>query len=193
MEVSTIAVIGAGAIGREIACVAMCAGYRTVLEDFSAATLEDGAAHIRKTLEDGVARGDLAIERHRAALRNLFQARRVEDACREADLLIETSAEEMEAKLEIFTLFDKFAVPSAILASGSASFAISELAEITCRAEKCVGLRFSPLPRIQRLEIVRTPETSDATVQACLEAGRRMVKAVTVVREGARSRAQSGR
>ncbi len=127
MEVKTIGVIGAGTMGRGIAYAAACGGYRTVLEDFSPTTLEDGVAYIQQTLEESVTRGKVTPEQRISALGNLATARRVEDACREADLLIEAAPEEIEVKLEIFTIFDKFAKPDAILASNTSSFLISDL------------------------------------------------------------------
>ena len=108
----------------------------------------------------------------------------MEAACREADLLIEAVPEEMEMKLEIFTIFDKFAKPGAILASNTSSLSITEIAAITFRAENCIGMHFfNPAPKMKLLEIVRALETSDATLEACVEVGRRMGKEVVVMRE----------
>jgi 3-hydroxybutyryl-CoA dehydrogenase len=184
MPVKTIAVIGAGPSGRSIASAAACGGYRTVLEDFSPANLEDGLAYIQETLGSAVAAGTMTLHQKAAALANLSTARRVEDACREADMLIEAAPEELELKLEIFTIFDKFAKPDAILASATSSIAISDLAGMTFRAENCAGMRFFDSgPKMKLLEIVRTLGTSEATVQACVEAGRRMGREVTVVLE----------
>ena len=184
MEVKTIGVIGAGAMGRGIAYAAACGGYRTILEDVSPEMLEQGIAYIRQNLEEGVARGKVTEEQRNIALANLTTSRSVEDLCREADLLIEAVPEEMEVKLEIFTLFDKFALPGAILASNTSSLSITELAAITFRAEHCIGMHFfNPVPKMKLLEIVRALETSEATVKACAEVGRRMGKEVVVIRE----------
>jgi 3-hydroxybutyryl-CoA dehydrogenase len=184
MEVKTIGVIGAGAMGRGIAYAAAYGGYRTILEDVSPEMLEQGIAYIRQNLEEGVARGKVTEEQRNIALANLTASRSVEDLCREADLLIEAVPEEMEVKLEIFTLFDKFALPAAILASNTSSLSITELAAITFRAENCIGMHFfNPVPKMKLLEIVRALETSEATVQACAEVGRRMGKEVVVIRE----------
>jgi 3-hydroxybutyryl-CoA dehydrogenase len=184
MVVNTIGVIGAGPVGREIAYAAARGGYRTVLEDVSPEMLEQGVAYIRKALEEDVARGAVTSAQREFALANLTTARRVDDACRQADLLIEAAPEEMELKLEIFTIFDKFAKPDAILASSTSSLSIAELAAITFRAENCVGMRFiHSAPRRSLLEIVRAPETSEETVQACAEAGRRMGREVVIVCE----------
>jgi 3-hydroxybutyryl-CoA dehydrogenase len=98
-------------------------------------------------------------------------------------MLIETVPDEMEVKLEIFTIFDKFAKPGAILA-GNTSLSITEIASITFRAEDCIGMRFaSPDPKITRVELVRGADTSDTTVAACSEIARRMGMEVAVVRE----------
>ena len=184
MEVKTIGVIGAGAMGRGIAYAAACGGYRTILEDVSPEMLEQGIAYIRQNLEQGLARGKVTEEQRNIALANLTTSRSVEDLCREAELLIEAVPEEMEVKLEIFTLFDKFALPGAILASNTSSLSITELAAITFRAEHCIGMHFfNPVPKMKLLEIVRALETSEATVKACAEVGRRMGKEVVVIRE----------
>jgi 3-hydroxybutyryl-CoA dehydrogenase len=184
MEVKTIGVIGAGTMGRGIAYAAAYGGYRTILEDVSPEMLEQGVAYIRDALEEGVTRGKVTAEQQKVALANLTTSRSVEDVCRETDLLIEAVPEEMEVKLEIFTIFDKFARPGAILASNTSSLSITELAAITFRAENCIGMHFfNPVPKMKLLEIVRALETSEATVQACAEVGHRMGKEVVVIRE----------
>ncbi len=184
MEINTIAVIGAGTMGRGIACAAAAGGYRTILEDISRPVLDQGLAYVRETLEEGVARGKLTPQQKQDALARLATASSVEDACREADLVIEAVPEEMELKIEIFTLLDKFAKPGSIFASNTSSLSITELAAVTCRPEKCVGMHFfNPVPKMKLLEIVRALETSEDTVAACREVGRRMGKEVIVVRE----------
>src|SRR6202162_1023578 len=184
MEIKTIAEIGAGTMGRGIAYAAALGGYRSVLEDVSLEMLEQGTAYISQALEDGLARGKVTQEQKDKALVNLTTSRSVEDVCREADLLIEAVPEEMEVKLEIFTIFDKFAKPDALLASNTSSLSVTEMASITFRAEKCIGMHFfNPVPKMKLLEIVRALETSEATLRACLEVGRRMGKEVVVIRE----------
>src|SRR5271169_1408067 len=175
MEIKTIGVIGAGAMGRGIAYSSALGGYRTVLEDVSPEMREQGLSYISQTLEDEVSRGKLTLQQKEKALANLSTSRSVEDVCREADLLIEAVPEEMEVKLEIFTIFDKFAKPGAILASNTTSLSVTELAAITFRAADCIGMHFfNPVPKMKLLEIVRGLETSEATVQACAAVGRRM-------------------
>lgn len=184
MEIKTIGVIGAGTMGRGIAYAAAFGGYRTVLEDVSPAMLEQGVEYIKRAFDEGVSRSKVTPQQRDRAIATIVTARSVEDACREADLLIEAVPEEMELKLEIFTIFDKFAKPNAILASNTSSLSITEMAAITFRAEHCIGLHFfNPVPKMKLLEIVRALETSDETVQTCVEVGQRMGKEVVVVRE----------
>lgn len=184
MDVNTIAVIGAGTMGRGIAYAAALGGYRTILEDVSALVLQQGLAYVRETLEEGVARGKVTPQQKEQALARLGSAGSVEEACREADLLIEAVPEEMELKVDIFCILDKFAKPGAIFASNTSSLSISEIAAVTCRPEKCVGMHFfNPVPKMKLLEIVRALETSEDTLATCREVGRRMGKEVIVVRE----------
>jgi 3-hydroxybutyryl-CoA dehydrogenase len=184
MKVESIAVIGAGPAGRRIAYAAALGGFRTILEDVSASTLEQGMAYIRESLAEGVARSLVAPEAREKALEGLSASTAVEDACRFGDLLIEAVPEDMETKLEIFTLFDKFARPGVIFASNTSSLSVTDIAAITFCPERCVGMHFlDPVPKMKLLEIVRALETSEETVQACVEAGLRMSDEVVVVRE----------
>lgn len=184
MDVKTIGVIGAGTMGRGIAYAAAFGGYRTVLEDLSPAMLDEAVDYVRRALEESVTRGKLTAQQRDAAIANLSTAGAVEDVCRQADLLIEAVPEEMALKLEIFAMFSKFSKPEAILASNTSSLSIGEMAAITHRPDCCIGLHFfNPVPKMKLLEVVRAPETSDETVAACAEVGRRMGKEVVVVRE----------
>jgi 3-hydroxybutyryl-CoA dehydrogenase len=184
MDVNTIAVIGAGTMGRGIAYAAALGGYGTILEDVSAAMLEAGLSYIRRALDEGVERGKVTTQQRDHALKHLSTAHSVEEACREADLVIEAVPEDMELKIEIFTLLDKFAKPGSIFASNTSSLSITEMAGVTCRPEKCVGMHFfNPVPKMKLLEVVRAAETSDDTLGTCREVGRRMGKEVVVVRE----------
>jgi|ERR1700678_3402729 len=184
MEIKTIGVIGAGTIGPAIAYLVVLHGYKTILQGVSQELLEDGVAYIRQTLQDGIAAGTVTLQQEQEALANLAISRSVEDVCREADLLIDATQEELEVKLEIFTLFDKFARPDAILASSSQTIPISDLAEITFRTENCVGLRFRvPVPQAKSVDIIQTANTADATVKTCVEVGQRCGLEVAVIRE----------
>ena len=184
MDVKTIAVIGAGTMGRGIAYAAALGGYRTILEDVMPEMLINANAWIAHAFDEGIKRGKLTSEAASAAISRIATSSSVEDVCREADFLIEAVPEEMELKLELFTLFDKFAKPNAVLASNTSSLSITEMAEMTYRPELCVGMHFfNPVPKMRLIEIVRAPKTSDETIAACREVGSRMGKEVVVVKE----------
>jgi 3-hydroxybutyryl-CoA dehydrogenase len=184
MDIKTVAVIGAGTMGRGIAYAAAAGGYRTILEDVSAQMLEAGLRSVRQSLEEGVSRGKLTPQQNDRALAQLGSARSVKDAAREADLVIEAVPEEMKLKLEIFAALDKAARPGTIFASNTSSLSVTEMAAATSRPEKCIGMHFfNPVPKMKLLELVRGLETSPETIEQSREVGRRMGKEVVVVRE----------
>lgn len=184
MEIRTIAVIGAGTMGRGIAYSAAFGGYQAILEDVSESMLAQGMEWINRAFDEGVARGKVTPQQKADSVARITTSSSIQDACRQAELIIEAVPEEMETKLEIFTILDKFARPGAIFASNTSSLSITEMAAITLRAENCIGMHFfNPVPKMKLLEVVRGLETSEATIAACAEVGRRMGKEVVVVRE----------
>jgi 3-hydroxybutyryl-CoA dehydrogenase len=183
-SVKTIAVIGAGIMGRGIAHVAALGGYRTILEDLLPASLRKAESEIRANLDKGVELGKLEKSAANAAFSRIHFAGSVEEAAREADLVIEAVPEEMDSKIEIFTLLDKICRPSTILASNTSSLSITEIASVTYRPRKCVGMHFfNPVHKMKLLEVVRALETDDETIAAASEVGRSMGKEVVVIKE----------
>ena len=183
-EIRTVAVIGAGIMGRGIAHVAALGGYRTILEDLLPAALRKAETEIRAHLDQAVKLGKVDAAAAEAAFSRLEYAGSVDEAARQADLVIEAVPDEMESKLEIFIMLDKFCRPATILASNTSSLSVSEIASATYRARKCVGMRFlNPVHQMKLLEIVRTHETDDDTLAAVVEVGKRMGKEVVVIRE----------
>jgi 3-hydroxybutyryl-CoA dehydrogenase len=183
-EIKTIAVIGAGIMGRGIAHVAALGGYRTILEDLIPAALRKAESEIRTNLDKAVELKKVSSGDAHAAFSRLEYAGSVEEAAREADLVIEAVPEEMESKIEIFTLLDKVCRPATILASNTSSLSITEIASVTYRAKKCLGMHFfNPVHKMKLLEVVRALETDDETVAAAADVGRRMGKDVVVIKE----------
>jgi 3-hydroxybutyryl-CoA dehydrogenase len=184
MEIKTIAVVSAGDSGRRIAYASSLGGFRTILEDISPSVLEQGISWIEEVLGQEVSRGEIGGAARDAALANLSTANSAEHASRDADLIIEAVPDEIEMKIELFTVFDKFAKPGAIFATTTASPSISELAAVTFCPERCIGMRFyADASRMRRLDLVRGRETSAETIAICYETGRRMVKKVSVWKE----------
>jgi 3-hydroxybutyryl-CoA dehydrogenase len=183
-QIKTIAVIGAGIMGRGIAHVAALGGYRTILEDLLPNALRKAETEIRSNLDKAVELGKISADDAKGAVGRLEYAGSVDEAARQADLVIEAVPEEMESKIEIFTLLDKICRPGTILASNTSSLSITEIASVTYRAKKCIGMHFfNPVHKMKLLEVVRALETDDDTVTACSEVGRRMGKEVVVIKE----------
>lgn len=183
-DIRTIAVIGAGAVGRNIAQAAAIGGFRTILEDILPTALRRAEAAIRSELQNSVEGGRVSRDAAEAALARIEFASNLEDAARDADLVIESVSDEIESKLEIFVLLDKLCRPETIIASNTHSQSITELASVIYRAPNCIAMRFPrpPQPSVV-LEIVRGLETSEETVAAAVEVARRMQLDPIVLRE----------
>ena len=183
-QIKTIAVIGAGIMGRGIAHAAALGGYRTILEDLLPNALRKAETEIRANLDKAVELNKVTAADADAAFKRLEYAGSVEEAAREADLVIEAVPEEMESKIEIFTLLDKICRPTTIVASNTSSLSVTEIASVTYRAKKCVGMHFfNPVHKMKLLEVVRALETDEDTIATAVEVGRRMGKEVVVIRE----------
>src|SRR5690348_8902655 len=170
-------------MGRSIAYAAAPGGYPTILADILPAALRRAESEIRNQLAEAVELGAMAAPAAQAALGRLEFARSVEEAARQADLVIEAVPDELESKLEIFTLLDKICRPATILATDTSALSVSEIASVTYRAPLCVGMRFINPPKSKRLDIVRGLQTDESTVAAALEMGRRMGKETVVINE----------
>ncbi len=183
-EVNTIAVIGAGTMGRGIAHAAALGGYRTILEDLLPNALRRAQSEIRTNLDKAVELGKVTASEAHAAFARLEFAGSVDEAARQADLVIEAVPEELESKIEIFTLLDKICRPTTVLASNTSSLSLTEIASVTYRPKKIVGMHFfNPVHKMKLLEIVRALETDDATLATAVEVGKRMGKEVIVIKE----------
>ena len=183
-EVKTVAVIGAGIMGRGIAHAAALAGCRTILEDLLPNALRKAETEIRANLDKAVELGKVSAGDAEAAFSRIEFAGSIDEAARQADLVIEAVPEEMESKIEIFTLLDKICKPTTILASNTSSLSVTEIASVTYRAKRCVGMHFfNPVHKMKLLEVVRALETDDETLAAAVDLGKRMGKEVVVVRE----------
>jgi len=184
VNVRSIAVLGAGIMGRGIAYASALGGFHTFLQDPDGAQLEKACADISATLEKGVATGKVEGPAAIAANQRLQSTRSFDDAVGKADLVIEAAPEKIELKVELFAKLDHKAPPHAILASNTSSLSITEMAAVTRRAPKVVGLHFfNPVHRMKLLEIVRALETSEETLSVCRTVGEAMGKECVEVRE----------
>ena len=171
-------------MGRGIAHAAAWGGYRTILEDVLPGSLRNAQSDIRSNLDKAVEIGKASKTDADAAFHRIEYSTSVEDAARVADLVIEAVPEEMESKIEIFTLLDKVCRPETILASNTSSLSITEIASVTYRPRKCLGMHFfNPVHKMKLLEIVRALETDEYSVAMAAEVGTRMGKEVVIIKE----------
>ena len=183
-EVRTIPVIGAGIMGRGIAQAAAMGGYRTILEDILPNALRRAESEIRDNLDKAVTLGKVSAQEATSARERLEYAGSVDEAARQADLVIEAVPEELESKIEIFTILDKVCRPATILASNTSSLSLTEIASVTYRAPKIVGMHFfNPVHKMKLIEVVRALETDEDTLATAVEVGRCMGKEVVVIKE----------
>ena len=184
MQVTTIAVIGAGTMGRGIAYAAALGGFQTILEDVSASVLVNAMNWIADAFEEGVKRTKVEPTVRDAAMARIRTSSSVEEATRRAELIIEAVPEEIEMKLQLFATFDKLAKPETILASNTSSLSISDFTQTVKAKGRCIGMHFfNPVPKMRLVEIVRMPETSDDTVTTCVAVAHRMHKETVIVNE----------
>lgn len=184
VEVKTVAVIGAGTMGRGIAYAAALGGYQTILEDVNETVLAKAGDWIREAFDEGVKRGKVDAAAKEAALSRLSTSYDVREAIQGAELIIEVVPEEIELKREVFALMDKTAKPNAIFASNTSSLSLSDFTDNVNARERCIGMHFfNPVPKMRLVEIVVGPHTSADTVATCCGVAHRMHKETVIVQE----------
>ena len=175
-NIETIAIIGAGTMGREIAQVALMAGFnKVILNDIKKEVLEQAVQFIQNGLNKIEAKNKLN-EGVTAFLlmKNLFIEMNLEKAVAKADFVIEAIPEIMELKQELFKKLGKYTPKHAILATNTSTMSITKIAESSKRPDKVIGMHFfTPIPVLRLIELIKGKETSDNTVNLALEVGYR--------------------
>ena len=166
MGVQNIVVIGAGQMGSGIAQVCAMAGYDVKVQDLKQEQLDRGLVIITKNLARQVEKGRMKEEEKEATLNRLTVTLDL-DCVKEADLIIEAAVEKMDIKKKIFANLDEIAPEQAILATNTSSLPITEIAAVTKRPEKVIGMHFmNPVPVMKLVEIIRGLATDDAVYEA---------------------------
>src|SRR6059058_5237507 len=161
MKVEKIMVIGAGQMGSGIAQVCAEAGYQVYLNDLKPEFVERGFNVINKNLGRQVEKGRMSAEQKQETIGRITASTNVTDAAN-VDLVIEAAVENMEIKTKIFEQLDQIAPAHAILASNTSSLPITEIAAVTKRPEKVIGMHFmNPVPVMKLVEIIRGLATAD--------------------------------
>ncbi len=160
MDIKTVGVVGCGLMGSGIAQVCAEAGYRVVVREVNDDLLKKGLGKIDSFLSKGVEKGKLTAERKAEVLGRL-QGTTSLDPFAACDIVIEVVVENLAAKHELYQALDGICPSHALFASNTSSLSITEMAVVTRRTDRFVGLHFfNPVPLMKLVEVVRSPLTS---------------------------------
>jgi 3-hydroxybutyryl-CoA dehydrogenase len=183
-EIGSIAVLGAGTMGRGIAHVAAVARYATRLFDVSRAALEKARAEITRNLDKGIEKGKLTAEAAERARAGLVLETDLAAAVGGADLVIEAVPEDIALKIETFREVARHAPAHALFATNTSALSVTEMATASGRPGRFAGMHFfNPVHLMRLIELVRGLETSEETLAALRAVGEAMGKEVVLVNE----------
>lgn len=169
-------VIGAGQMGAGIAQVFAASGYQVSLYDVDQRNTQKGIEGIDKRLKKQVGKGSLSAKEYEGIMERLHLANEI-TAAQKADLIVEAVVEKMEVKQAIFAELDSLAPIHTILATNTSSLPITEIAAVTTRPEKVIGMHFmNPVPVMKLVEIIRGLATGDEVYQAVYETTKKLNK-----------------
>lgn len=176
LNIEKIMVIGAGQMGSGIAQVCLQGGYHVSVYDLNEELIQRGVHTIDKNLSGLIRKGRMSEEEKEANLSRLTATTALENA-KDADLVIEAAVEKMEVKTEIFQRLDEIVKPETILASNTSSLPITEIAGVTTRPQRVIGMHFmNPVPVMKLVEIIRGLATSDEVFQTVKQTAERLGK-----------------
>src|SRR2546422_673517 len=179
-----IAVIGAGEMGHGVAELAALHGHDVRLRDIKTEYVDRGLERIRWSLGKLVEKKQVTQAQADEALGRIHGTVDLQDACRDADFVIEAVFEDPELKRKVFRELDDAAPAKAILASNTSALPITQMANATKRPQKVVGMHFFNPPMLMALvEVIRADTTSDATLQAAVDLAKSFGKTVVVVKK----------
>ena len=183
MSIQKVMVIGAGQMGGGIAQVEAAAGRKVYLNDVNIDIVNSRIAFIEKLLAKNVTKGKMSEEEKASVLGNLIPSTDLKDAA-DCDLVVEAIVENLEIKSKVFKQLDEICKSSCILASNTSSLPITEIAAVTKRPEKVIGMHFmNPVPVMKLVEIIRGLATSDETYNIVREESIALGKVPVEVRD----------
>ncbi|SDX14330.1 3-hydroxybutyryl-CoA dehydrogenase [Aequorivita viscosa] len=161
-----IAVIGAGTMGNGIAHTFAQFDYKVHLIDIQQAYLDKGMATITKNLDRMVTKESISEADKERTLNNIITYTNLEEGVKNVGLVVEAATENVDLKLNIFRDLDKFCGPDTILSSNTSSISITQIAAVTSRPEKVIGMHFmNPVPIMKLVEIIKGYSTSSETYE----------------------------
>jgi 3-hydroxybutyryl-CoA dehydrogenase len=162
--IQSIVVIGAGTMGNGISHVFAQYGYKVTIVDIAQASLDKGLTTITNNLSRQVKKGTLTEEQMSATLANITLSTDLASVAPKANLIIEAASEDINVKKKIFTQLDGICPETTIFATNTSSISITDLAAVTNRADKFIGMHFfNPVPVMKLVELIRGIATSNET------------------------------
>ena len=179
---TTLAVIGAGSMGAQIAQQAALHGIEVRLQDTSPEQLQRAADSNRGHVMRRVERGKLSQPEAEKALSRVQTTADLADAVAGADFVIEAVFEDLQLKRGVFAELDGSAPPDTVLASNSSTMGISKIADVVAKPERCVNMHFFfPVLVMDLVEVVRGPRTSDETVERAMAMAKEMGRTAVLI------------
>ena len=172
-----VAVIGAGTMGNGIAHVFAQSGYDVKLIDISESALERALAKIGKNMDRQIKKEIMTADEKAAALGRITTATDLATNLGDRDLVVEAATENLDLKLKIFRAIDENSPVDAILATNTSSISITQIAAVTNRPEKVIGMHFmNPVPVMKLIEVIRGYDTSDEVLNDIMEVSKDLGK-----------------
>ena len=183
MEIKKVGVIGCGQMGGGIVQTCAQAGYDVKVTEINDAFLEKGMNVIKSNLSRNVEKGRMTKEEMAGVLDRIHGSTKTSDFS-DRDLVIEAVIENMEMKKKLFAELDKICPPAAILATNTSCLSIIDMAVMTKRADKVLGIHFfNPVPVMKLVEVVKTIATSQETISAGKQFGEKCGKKVVIAQD----------
>jgi 3-hydroxybutyryl-CoA dehydrogenase len=177
MEIKKIAVLGAGVMGHGIAQVCAQAGYEVNLRDIKDEFVQSGISRIKKFLSGSVEKQRMTQAEADAVLGRIKSLTDLKEAVKDVDLVIEAIVEDINIKREMYKELDQLCRPDTIFASNTSAQSITEMAMVTKRPGKFIGMHwFNPAQLMRGVEVVvhekTSKETLDTIVDLCKKLGK---------------------
>lgn len=183
-NVKRITVVGAGQMGHQIAMLCALGGYQTTLQDINQQALEQAKSNLERLMTDWVRKEKISEKAKEEAFSVLSFTEKLEEAAKDADLVIEAIVEELEVKRELFKKLDKITPPHAILATNSSTIMNSLIAEVTDRPDKVCNMHFFFPPLVMdSLEVVMSEKTSEKTKDIAMAVSKQIGRTAILLRK----------
>ncbi len=183
MEIKRVGVVGCGIMGGGITLVCAQSGYQVIASEINDELLSKGLASINSFLSKSVEKGKISQKDKDATLGRIKGTTTTKDFS-ECDLVIEAATENIDLKKKIFAELDKVCPKHIILATNTSCLSILDVAIVTTRPEKVLGLHFfNPVPIMKPLEIVKTIITSDDTLETGIDFGKSLGKTIVIAKD----------